>query len=67
MEGDPASECDREVCSPLFLHFYILQHPSMYRVILITSPINFSAQGFWKTKGGGGVDKPLTLPIVFLR
>jgi len=51
MEGDQAGQCEREVCGMLFLRLYILQHPSLYKPVLMTF-IYFSMLGFFE--GGGG-------------
>ena len=50
MEGDQAGQCEREVCGLLFLLLYILQHPLIYKLILMTF-IYFSV--LWFKKGEG--------------
>jgi hypothetical protein len=50
MEGDQACQCEREVCSLLFVHLYILQHAAIYK--LITS-IRFFSVGLLEGGGGG--------------
>jgi hypothetical protein len=53
MEGDQADQCEREVCGLFFLYLYILQHPSIYKLILMTF-IYFSMLGVLAGGGGGG-------------
>ena len=52
MEGDQACQCEREVCGLLFLHLYILQNSSIYKLILMT--FIFQCCGFRKASGGRG-------------